>query len=223
VKDEGDNGISGSYTNVAGDPANPVLHGAYGDVTELYWHVGNVMSLWPGANPDLSDVGGLVSKDEGSPHLMAWSRYGSGRVVGWGDSSSMADGTGSESHEDNWHEASHRAAFMNATMWLLSGGVSAAGDLPAPFGVGLETYPNPFNPQTTVAFSVPADGPVRLDVYDVAGHHVCCLLNEIRSAGRHETTWNGADDGGRDLPSGVYFVTARGGGAVNVAKVVLAK
>ncbi len=223
VKDEGDNGISGSYTNVATDPTNPVIHGSYGEVTELVWHVGNVMSLWPSANPDLGDVGGLVSKGEGSPHLMAWSRYGSGKVVGWGDSSSMADGTGSESHVDNWHEASHRAAFLNGTMWLLASDLSATRDTPAPIGVGIETFPNPFNPQTTVAFTLGADGPVYLDVYDMAGRHVRKLLGETRAAGRHEVTWDGSDKAGRGLPSGVYFVTARGGGTVNVTKVVLAK
>jgi len=223
VKDEGNNGISGSYTNVATDPTNPVIHGSYGEVSELVWHVGNVMSLWPSANPDLGDVGGLVSKDEGSPHLMAWSRYGSGKVIGWGDSSSMADGTGSESHADNWHEASHRAAFLNGTMWLLASDLSATRDTLAPIGVGLEAFPNPFNPQTTVAFTLGTDGPVYLDVYDMAGRHVRKLLGETRAAGRHEVTWDGSDRAGRGLPSGVYFVTARGGGAVNVTKVVLTK
>ncbi len=223
VKDEGLNSISGSHTTVATDPTNPVIHGSYGAVTELYWHVGNVMSLWPGANPNLTDVGGLVSRNAGEPHLMAWSRYGNGKVIGWGDSSSMADGTGSESHADNWTEASHRAAFLNGTMWLLANDLSGVEDTPSPFGVGLEVFPNPFNPQTTVAFELGVDGPVRLDVYDVAGRHVRQLLDESRAAGRHEVSWDGSDGQGRGLPSGVYFVTSREAGAVNVTKVVLAK
>ncbi len=226
VKDEGSNSISGTFTNVASDPSNPVIHGPYGDVTSLVWHVGNVISLWPSANPDLSAVGGLVSTAAGDVHVMAWSQYGSGKVVGWGDSSSMADGTGSESHEDNWHEASHRAAFLNATMWLLDRPTSVGGvddDVPSPYGVGLRTWPNPFNPTVTIGYSMPAPGPVNIEIYDVAGRRVRALEAGHRDAGEHTTAWDGRDDAGRALPSGVYFATARGAGAVNAAKLVLAK
>ena len=223
VKDEGDNAISGSYTNVNSDPTNPVIHGDYGAVSELYYHVGNVMSLWPSANPYLDNVGGLVSKDGGSPHLAAWSEYGSGRVVGYGDSSSMADGTGSESHEDNWHEASHRAFFLNASLWLLVDDASPVYDTPAPFGLGLRTYPNPFNPQTTVSLSLPADASVQVQVFDLAGRLLRTLHDGPLAAGDHQLVWNGRSDDGRVLPSGVYLVRAGDGATVAHKKVVLAK
>ncbi|MBK6900740.1 MAG: hypothetical protein IPH09_16310 [bacterium] len=61
VGDEGNNAITGTFANVNGDPANPVIHGPYGEVSAVIYHVGNVMSLWPTANPDLSDVGALIS------------------------------------------------------------------------------------------------------------------------------------------------------------------
>jgi len=67
VKDEGSNGISGTFTNVLNDPANPVLHGTYGDVASVVYHVGNTLSLWPAANGDLSQVGGLASGVEDLP------------------------------------------------------------------------------------------------------------------------------------------------------------
>ena len=227
VKDEGYNGISGSYTNVASDQANPVIHGPYGDVGGVYLHVGNVMSLWPAANSDLSEVGGLVSLNDGSFHIAAWSRYGSGKVFGYGDSSDTADGTGSESHEDNWHEADHRALFLNATMWLLQdSGASPVDDgspAPVPFGVPLRTWPNPFNPQLLVAFDLPATTTVDLGVYDVAGRLVRTLHTGPLAPGDHRFTWDGRDDRGGAVSSGIYLVRIHDGTAVTFKKVVLAR
>jgi hypothetical protein len=132
VKDEGNNSITGTFTNVNPDPANPVIHGPYGDVAAVIYHVGNVMTLWPTANPDLSDVGALISKDEGLPHNAAWSRYGQGKIVGFGDSSCTADGTDSESHENNWTEvgSDNREFFLNASVWLLTTDATAVGETP---------------------------------------------------------------------------------------------
>ncbi|MFH1842332.1 MAG: FlgD immunoglobulin-like domain containing protein, partial [bacterium] len=68
-----------------------------------------------------------------------------------------------------------------------------------------QNFPNPFNPQTTITFSLPAPAPVRLSVYSVAGKRVATLLDEIREPGSHEVVWNGQNDRGRSLPSGSYF------------------
>ncbi len=224
VKDEGNNSISGTFTNVLNDPSNPVLHGPYGDVASVVYHVGNTISLWPTANADLSQVGGLVSLDAGDPHCAAWSLYGNGKVFGYGESSDTADGTGSESHVDNWHEADHRALFLNATMWLLDKGpVSGVGDLPAPLGIALRTYPNPFNPSLTVAFALDSARDVDLGVYDVAGRKVATLHRGLLQAGPQRFTWSGTDDAGRTAPSGIYLVRISDGVTVSMKKVVLAK
>ncbi len=225
VKDEGNNGITGTFTNVNSDPANPVIHGSYGDVGAVIYHVGNVMSLWTTANPDLADVGGLVAKDEGSPYVAAWSRYGQGRVVGYGDSSSMADGTGSESHEDNWTEAGsdNREFFLNATMWLLAGGTTDVGPTPALTPMGLKVWPNPFNPRTSVKLTLTAPGAVTVDVLDLRGRRVRSLFAGAREPGEHVLVWDGRDDAGRALSGGVYLVRARGSGAQAIVKSVLAR
>ena len=225
VKDEGNNAISGAYDNVISDPTNPVIHGSYGEVTGVYYHVGNVMTLWPTANPHLSDVGGLISKDEGYPHMAAWSRYGEGKVVGYGDSSSMADGTGSESHEDNWStEASHREFFLNASEWLLARETSAVdGEAPRNPGLDLRAAPNPFNPSTVLRFTMPAPGPATVEVFDLHGRRLKVLLDGPQAAGERTVMWDGRDDRGRAAPSGVYLVRAAGGGRLNYTKVILAK
>ena len=225
VKDEGNNGITGTFTNVNSDPANPIIHGSYGDVSAVIYHVGNVMSLWPTANPDLSDVGGLIAKDEGSPYVAAWSRYGAGKVVGYGDSSSMADGTGSESHEDNWTEAgsNNREFFLNASMWLLADNPTGVGDAPALPGLDLRASPNPFNPRTVISFVMPAAGVANVEVFDMRGRVVRSLLSAEREAGPQSVVWDGRGSDGRTVPSGVYLVRASGGRMVSFTKVSLTK
>ncbi len=88
----------------------------------------------------------------------------------------------------------------------VNGGASdaplAAG--PASFALG-QNFPNPFARATSIAFSLPAPGDVDLRVYDVQGRLVRTLVQGARSAGRHEVTWDGADEGGRAAASGVYF------------------
>ena len=226
VKDEGDNGITGTFTNVDSDPDNPVIHGSYGDVSAVIYHVGNTMSLWPTANAELSDVGGLIAKDSGDPYVAAWSRYGDGKVVGYGDSSSMADGTGSETHADNWTEAGsdNREFFLNASLWLLAGDdVTAVGDAPALPGLNLRAGPNPFNPRTEISFDMPRGGFATVEVFDLKGRLMRRLLASEVDSGRRTVAFDGRDGSGRSLPSGIYLVRAAGAGLVSYTKVTLAK
>lgn len=65
--------------------------------------------------------------------------------------------------------------------------------------------PNPSNGPTTFAFSLPASGAARLDVYDLRGHRVATLVDGVVAAGRHECPWDGRDAGGARLPSGTYY------------------
>ena len=67
-------------------------------------------------------------------------------------------------------------------------------------------YPNPFNPSTTIPFSLDAPATVSVSVLDVTGRLVTTLAREQDyPAGRHELLWGGRDDAGRAMPSGVYF------------------
>lgn len=90
--------------------------------------------------------------------------------------------------------------------------VTEEGELPRTFAL-LGNTPNPFNPRTEIRFELSTGGPVLVDVYDLGGRRVRRLVDgEIRPAGRHQVTWNGADEAGRAQSSGVYLyqVTAEG-------------
>jgi hypothetical protein len=78
------------------------------------------------------------------------------------------------------------------------------------FGLPLEyelskNYPNPFNPSTTIRFSVPTDEHVKLVIFDVLGREVATLVDEMKMAGRYQTMWNGTNVGGVPVASGAYF------------------
>jgi len=68
-----------------------------------------------------------------------------------------------------------------------------------------QNYPNPFNPSTRIAFFLPEAGIVRLNIYDTSGRVVKRLVNETRDAGRYVVEWDGRNEAGRKVNSGIYF------------------
>ncbi|HQQ67462.1 MAG TPA: FlgD immunoglobulin-like domain containing protein, partial [Candidatus Cloacimonadota bacterium] len=66
-------------------------------------------------------------------------------------------------------------------------------------------YPNPFNPETTISFDMPKAGPARLDIYNVKGQLVKTLFDGTAAFGRNSMIWNGTDNSGTAVTSGVYF------------------
>ncbi len=66
-------------------------------------------------------------------------------------------------------------------------------------------YPNPFNPSTTIRYEIANDGQISLIVYDVMGRKVKTLTNGYASAGQYSVVWDGRDDSGMQVSSGVYF------------------
>ena len=82
-------------------------------------------------------------------------------------------------------------------------------------------HPNPFNPPTTFTFAVPRPGFVKLELYDTSGHLVRRLLNEHLDAGEHARRWDGRDDRGRALASGVYLARLGGGAEAITRRITL--
>lgn len=83
--------------------------------------------------------------------------------------------------------------------------------------------PNPFGLETRIAFELPSACETRVEVYTVSGRRVATLLSGVRAAGSHEATWDGTDDRGRDLASGVYLVRLRAGDRTASTRVVLTR
>ncbi len=84
--------------------------------------------------------------------------------------------------------------------------VFAAGSNPVPTSYALlQNYPNPFNPSTTIQFRLPKVSEVNLTVYNVLGQQVRSLVADVREAGTHTIEWDGRDDNGSTVQSGMYF------------------
>lgn len=91
---------------------------------------------------------------------------------------------------------------------------------PASFRL-LQNYPNPFNPGTVVRFVLPHAAPVRLSVFDMAGRHVRTLVIGGVSAGIQEVMWDGKDDAGQPVASGIYLYRLQAGQFSQVRKMLL--
>jgi hypothetical protein len=88
---------------------------------------------------------------------------------------------------------------------------------------GLEVAPNPFNPATTIRFSIPIAGPVALTVHDITGRRVTSLAEGVYQPGEFTAMWNGLDDAGRQVPSGTYFARLHAREYTETRKMVLLK
>jgi len=84
-------------------------------------------------------------------------------------------------------------------------------------------YPNPFNPVTTIDFGLPACRSVKLVVYSINGQLVKTLLNNRLSAGYHQVQWDGKDDSGRQLTTGVYIYELKTGSERIIKKMLFVK
>jgi hypothetical protein len=85
------------------------------------------------------------------------------------------------------------------------GAVTGVGGTPASYVLSVSAYPNPFNPETTIRYTLPARGRVTIHVFDARGAHVATLVDAVTPAGAYTVTWNGHDDRGNAVGSGVFF------------------
>lgn len=115
---------------------------------------------------------------------------------------------------------------MGSGFWGASPHVTAAGPEPLPLLPSVDrlyqNLPNPFNPFTTIHYDLAGDGgPVSLRIYDVAGHLVTTLVDQVQPAGRHSVIWRGEDARGSRVASGIYVYELKTQRASYTKKMVL--
>ncbi|HPH61206.1 MAG TPA: T9SS type A sorting domain-containing protein, partial [Candidatus Syntrophosphaera sp.] len=84
-------------------------------------------------------------------------------------------------------------------------------------------YPNPFNPSTTIAYSVKEATPVLIGIYNIKGQLVRTLVDEAKTAGNHLVVFDGLDNNRQPLSSGVYFYRMRAGDYSRSQKMIMMK
>lgn len=115
-------------------------------------------------------------------------------------------------HSKNWEKYRQALQKNNPNM----------ANIPA-FPTISNNYPNPFNPSTTIAYSIPEDGLVKIDIYNIKGQKVKQLCNTEMRRGHHKVVWNGKDKNERSVSSGVYFVRLQANGQTSARKIMLMK
>ncbi len=94
--------------------------------------------------------------------------------------------------------------------------------IPSSFSLS-QNYPNPFNPETTIAFSLAKTENVDITIVDVVGRKIRSLLHEVRTAGDFQVTWDGLNDSGNQVASGIYFTRLSTKGQSKMIKMLLVR
>jgi len=84
-----------------------------------------------------------------------------------------------------------------------------------------QNFPNPFNSETLISYSLPKETQLTLRIYNVQGRLVNTLLETRVKSGTYKTSWNGRDSQGRAMSSGVYFILLQGNGKIDRKKILL--
>ncbi|UCE20327.1 MAG: choice-of-anchor D domain-containing protein [Gemmatimonadota bacterium] len=100
--------------------------------------------------------------------------------------------------------------------------VRVVGFTPSDFGLA-QNYPNPFNPDTRITYTLPESERVTLFLYNTLGQKVRALVDEYHASGRYTVLWDGRDDLGRKVASGIYLAVLRSGTRLDSKKMILLK
>jgi len=86
-----------------------------------------------------------------------------------------------------------------------------------------QNYPNPFNPTTIIEFSIPVDGMISVDIYNILGQKIKTLYSGQQNAGRHSLSWNATNSAGESVATGLYIYTLSGANTQVSKKMLLIK
>jgi|GEM_PF-3544990 len=161
------------------------------------------------------DSDGLTDTEEQSVRIFRWDELSRSWALQGGTPEIEDDDVTASVAEDGTYAAFTTDAPL---------GVDDRGDgaLPYHFGV-LQNYPNPFNPVTTIEYSVPSRTVVTIEIFNVLGQRVRTLLNETKSSGSYRIEWNGVDEAGIPVSTGMYLYRFSAGELVQTRKMLLLK
>lgn len=92
----------------------------------------------------------------------------------------------------------------------------------APFSHTLaQNYPNPFNPSTTIEYEIAASRIVKLDIFNILGQKIKRLVNQEQPAGTYKVIWDGTNENGHPVSSGVYYYRLIAGKEMQMRKMIL--
>ncbi len=147
-----------------------------------------------------------------------------------GDWSTLPDGQGNtleliDANSDNYLAENWQASMGNGTPGSAnSSGVTPNSDESVQaVTMELSNYPNPFNPQTTISYNITENGKVKLTVFNAKGQVVKTLVNASQNSGKHTVVWDGHDNRGKKVSSGLYFYRLENAGNSKINKMIMMK
>jgi hypothetical protein len=159
-----------------------------------------------------------AAAQSGGPFQLSWSGTGAGGATSTGTGFSLNGSVASRSAG-----AASGGSFRLEGGWsgtASSVGVPDAPPLPTAFA-WLPASPNPFTRHTAFGFAMPRSAHVQLDALDLAGRRVRSFVNADLAPGHHHLEWDGTDEHGARLPSGIYFVHLDAGDLHTSSRIVL--
>jgi M6 family metalloprotease-like protein len=218
---DGPSNVTMAVTSANADPMNATLKGS--------WPAPAPVSITPTGSASTSvslQVDGSLFAKTGSVQLVRGTQTFNSTSVYWAGKDrivaqfNMTGGINGVYDVVVFNPGGASAVLTQA--FTLTGGVTAAGATPHQNAL-LPAYPNPFNPETTIRYELAARSHVSLRVYDVSGAVVRTLVDESKAAGSYTLTWNGRDNHGSPVSSGVYFYRITAGSFSDVRKMTLLK
>lgn len=136
----------------------------------------------------------------------------------------VEDGNGKRgsSNEYRISEIDQKIADLNEKMLGFDTESLSGETLPSEYSLQ-PAYPNPFNPTVTIPFTLPENGKVKIAIYNVLGKEVATLVNGNRQAGLHNVVWDGQNNFGAKVGSGIYFVRMEASEFATTSKIVMMK
>jgi hypothetical protein len=173
-------------------------------------------------NPDISSWGSFVFED-GPISGHAYAR-GNGAAI-WLDNLIYKSFFITFDLSQFSNGADARMLIQDAVDWFgVPTGIDDPDDEAIAGGLTLsQNRPNPFNPVTTIAYSIAQPGHVTVEVYNISGQRTATLVDEHVLAGAHEVLWRGRGDDGEPVGSGIYFYRIRSGEFTSMKKMILLK
>ncbi len=171
------------------------------------------LSLWEHVQDDFTPDEELVFAFQTNSLELEWSFDDSTGVLSvWHDVQEAQNAPMSITATDSAQQSANCTVYFHLEPLL------AINDITEPYRTSLDCFPNPFNPTTTIEFSLASDGKASIEVFNVRGQKVKTLLDSTMPSGKHQIVWDATD-----AASGIYFIRLRTDGETRINKALLLK
>lgn len=169
------------------------------------------------------NANGTVDLDYPAP-VITGTQFGSVVAVGDFNNDGYDDAAVGASEGNSWQDDGYVYVYAgNDSLSETTVSINEESTIPDLPGISFSNYPNPFNPTTTISFSLATAQNIELEIYNIRGQLVRTLVKSQQPAGKNSVVWNGTDDSNNPVSSGIYFSRLRTYSVTQSKKLMLLK